>query len=117
MGEGASIGRQSGQGGVVSEFLRTLGEVLRSARGERGLKLKDVAMWSGQRFAPTTVAGYEHGDRSISLQRFCALARLYGIPPDELLRRALDAMESRAAGGRVIDLPPPGTRRPRIRHG
>jgi transcriptional regulator with XRE-family HTH domain len=114
---GDTIGPNRGKGGLVSEFLRTLGEVLRSARGERGLKLKDVAMWSGQRFAPTTVAGYEHGDRSISLERFCALARLYGVPPEELLRRVLDSMESRSGGGRVIDLPPPGARRPRIRHG
>jgi transcriptional regulator with XRE-family HTH domain len=74
-------------------------------------------MWSGHRFAPTTVAGYEHGERSISLERFCALAHLYGVPPEELLERALGAMESRAGEARVIDLPPPGTRRPRrLRH-
>jgi transcriptional regulator with XRE-family HTH domain len=102
----------------VSEFLRTLGGVLRGARNERGLKLKDVSTWSGQRFAPTTVAGYEHGERSISLERFCALARLYGVPPEELLGRALDAMEPRSGEGQVIDLPPPGSRRPRrFRHG
>ena len=101
----------------MSEFLRTLGDVLRIARGERGLKLKDVSMWSGQRFAPTTVAGYEHGDRSISLERFCALAGVYGIPPEDLLRRVLEAEASRSAGGQVIELPPPGTpRRSSLRH-
>ncbi|MDP9340583.1 MAG: helix-turn-helix domain-containing protein [Actinomycetota bacterium] len=102
----------------MSEFLRTLGAVLRSARKERGLKLKDVATWSGRRFAPTTVAGYEYGERSVSLERFCALARLYGVPPEELLGRALDAMGSLPGEARVIDMPPPGTRRPHgLRHG
>ncbi len=77
----------------MSEFLRSLGTALRSARRERGLKLRDVAMWSGRRFAPTTVAGYEHGQRSISVERFCALADLYGTAPEELLARALDELD------------------------
>jgi len=50
-------------------------------------------MWSGRRFAPTTVAGYEHGQRSISVERFCALADLYGTAPEELLARALDELD------------------------
>ena len=82
----------------MSEFLRELGAVLRSTRRELGLKLEDVARQSGWQFAPTTVGGYEHGDRSISVERFCILAALYGVAPDELLRRALDAAESRTSG-------------------
>jgi transcriptional regulator with XRE-family HTH domain len=85
---------------------------------ERGLKLKDVAMWSGHRFAPTTVAGYEHGQRSISLERFCALSRLYGVPAEELLGRALDAIEARAGSARVVPLAPASPPAERdLRHG
>lgn len=46
---------------------------------------------SGRGFAPTTLASYERGERSISLQRFCQLAALYRIPPELLLSRTLYA--------------------------
>jgi len=35
------------------------------------------------------VAGYERGDRSISLDRFCRLSQLYGMAPDRLLLQVL----------------------------
>jgi len=93
--------------GAGPEFPLALGAVLRTARRQRGLRLKDVPRCSGLRFAPTTVAGYEHGERAISLERFCALARLYGVSPQELLGRALDAADTRDRGVEGVGLPLP----------
>jgi hypothetical protein len=42
------------------------------------------------RFKPTSVAGYERGERTISVERFVALSHLYGIPPPILLAEILE---------------------------
>jgi transcriptional regulator with XRE-family HTH domain len=62
-----------------------VGHALRRARTARGLTLRDVGIISGGAFKPTAVAGYERGERNISLQRFCDLARFYGVEPEHLL--------------------------------
>jgi transcriptional regulator with XRE-family HTH domain len=54
-----------------------------------------VSVLSGGAFKPTVVAAYERGDRSISLQRFCHLARLYGVEPHRLLADALRAAKAK----------------------
>jgi transcriptional regulator with XRE-family HTH domain len=76
--------------------------VLREARRNRGLTLHAVADLSGGSLRPSTVAGYEHGARAISLERFAQLCALYGIPADQLLREVMAAWD----GGQesVIDL-------------
>jgi transcriptional regulator with XRE-family HTH domain len=77
-----------------------VGRTLRRARAARGLTLKEVGIASGGRFTSTAVAGYERGERSISLQRFCELAAFYGIEPERLLADALHPDD----GERVVDL-------------
>ena len=62
-----------------------IGDGLRRARRARGLTLRDVSKLSGGKYKPTSVAGYERGERAISLERFCDLCRLYGVPPPALL--------------------------------
>lgn len=42
-------------------------------------------------FSPTAVAGYERGERSITLERFCKLAELYGFEPARLLAEIVGA--------------------------
>jgi len=79
-----------------------IGRALRRVRRERGFTLREVARRSEDRFKPTSVAGYERGERSISVERFCQLASLYGIAPDRLLGEAVRAWEGRP--GIVIDL-------------
>jgi transcriptional regulator with XRE-family HTH domain len=72
------------------------GRALRRIRTALGLTLQDVGERSGRAFTPTAVAGYERGERQISLQRFCDLATFYGIAPEQLLaevRRALPERE------------------------
>ena len=67
-----------------------VGRALREARHARGLTLRDVGIRSGGTFTPTAVAGYERGERAISLQRFCELAAFYNMAPQDLLAEALN---------------------------
>lgn len=69
-----------------------LGEVLRRARQARGLTLHEVQRKSKGRFKPSTLGGYERGERIISLRRFCDLAALYGAPADRLLAELLSEL-------------------------
>ena len=77
------------------ELLVETGRALRDARLARGLTLRDVGTRSKGLFKPTAVAGYERAERGISLERFCDLARLYGMAPERLLLQILWRM----AGG------------------
>ena len=79
-----------------------IGGALRRARLARGMTLKQLSVASAGRFKPTSVAGYERGERSISVVRFCELCRLVGVPPDRLLGEILRA--ARADPDLVIDL-------------
>lgn len=71
------------------EILEETGHALRRARRARGLTLRDVGARSEGQFKPTAVAGYERAERAISLERFCSLARLYGMSPERLLSQIL----------------------------
>jgi transcriptional regulator with XRE-family HTH domain len=72
-----------------------IGRALRRARLARGMTLKDLADASADRFRPTSVAGYERGERKISLARFCDLCRLLDVPPERVLGEILRAVEGR----------------------
>ncbi len=68
------------------------------------MSLYEVARISEGRFKPSALGGYERGERSLSLDRFCELARVYGAPADRLLAEVMAILEP---GGReevVIDL-------------
>lgn len=71
-----------------------IGRALRRARRDRDLTLRQVSTASEGRFKPTSVAGYERGERSITLERFCDLCRLYGVPPQTLLAEIMSAVEA-----------------------
>src|SRR6476620_2264144 len=79
-----------------------IGRALRRARLARGMTLRQLSVASAGRFKPTSVAGYERGERSISVVRFCELCRLLTVPPDRLLGEILRS--SRADPDLVIDL-------------
>ncbi|HZD18533.1 MAG TPA: helix-turn-helix transcriptional regulator [Actinomycetota bacterium] len=70
-----------------------MGEALRQARMDRGWTLRRVSTESGIRLPPSTLGGYERGERAISLERFCELARVYGTPPDALLSDVLRRLD------------------------
>ena len=79
-----------------------VGRALRRARKSQGLTLRDVGIRSGGTFTPTAVAGYERGERSISLERFCELATFYNVAPQVLLAEALHPDDREP----VVDLTP-----------
>jgi transcriptional regulator with XRE-family HTH domain len=86
-----------------------IGRALRRARRARGLTLRELTRQSAGRFKATSVAGYERGERTISVERFCELCVLYGVAPQVVLGDILVAV----GGGseREIDLSRLGTMR------
>lgn len=88
----------------MDRFARVVGDVLRQARTARGLTLRGVGVSSGGRFKPSVIGGYERGERSISLARFCQLAEFYGVPADRLLSQVLERLEPAARRETVLDL-------------
>jgi transcriptional regulator with XRE-family HTH domain len=81
-----------------------LGQILRQARERHGLSLRGVAERSGGRFKPSSIGDYERGARGISLERFCELATLYGLPADRLLGVALSSLDPPGRESVVVDL-------------
>ena len=69
----------------MGRFALEVGFALRRARQARGLTLREVSIATGERLKPTSVAGYERGERTISLERFVELCDLYEIPPHSML--------------------------------
>jgi hypothetical protein len=49
------------------------------------LTLRELTRQSAGRFKATSVAGYERGERTISVERFCELCVLYGVAPQVVL--------------------------------
>lgn len=82
----------------MEEFQRAVGGTLRRARRRHALTLRDVERLSGGKFKPSTLAGYERGERSISLLRLCELCSLYRVLPGRLLADALARQRLPAAG-------------------
>lgn len=62
------------------------GEVLRQIRTSRSLSLRQVTIRSAGRFKPSSIASYERGERQISLERLFALAALYDVEPEKIVR-------------------------------
>lgn len=89
---------------MVDAFSAAVGRVLRRARRDRGLTLRDLARVTGGRFKPSAVGGYERGVRAISLRRFCELARVYGMSPDGLLAQVMAEWSPESRRELVLDL-------------
>lgn len=87
----------------MADVIRShVGIGLRRARLARGWSLRAAAEASSGRFAATSIAGYERGERAISLERFVELCRLYAVSSERLL-----ASTERAASDRtppIVDL-------------
>ncbi|HSD48626.1 MAG TPA: helix-turn-helix domain-containing protein [Actinomycetota bacterium] len=84
-------------------FGEQVGVALRRARRARGLTLRAVSNLSDGRYKPTSIAGYERGERSISLERFCDLCRLYDVDPSALLTEILEAVGGAPEPGLDVD--------------
>jgi hypothetical protein len=66
------------------------------------LTLRELTRQSAGRFKATSVAGYERGERTISVERFCELCVLYCVAPQAVLGDILVAVGGGAE--REIDL-------------
>ena len=88
----------------MERFATVAGEALRAARRRKGLTLRAVWRRSGGAFKPSAVGGYERGERAISLDRFCSLSEIYGVPADRLLGEVLDRLEPDGRRRVVVDL-------------
>ena len=88
----------------MERFTVEVGRALRRARKTRGLTLRELLRTSLGRFKPSSVAGYERGERAISLERFCELAEFYGITADRLLTEVLQNLAPEVRAELVIDL-------------
>jgi transcriptional regulator with XRE-family HTH domain len=86
----------------MGRFALEIGAALRRARGARDLTLRQVSAISVGRFKATSVAAYERGERTISLERFIELCDLYGIPAEAMLAEILRPPNVRS--GALIDL-------------
>ena len=73
------------EGGGLGDFADEIGKALRRARAARGLTLRQVSTLTEGRFKATSVAGYERGERTISVERFCDLCDTYQVSPQAIL--------------------------------
>jgi len=69
----------------MGDLAHEIGRALRRARRARGFTLRQVAIQTAGRFKATSVAGYERGERTVSVERFCELCDLYGVAPQAVL--------------------------------
>jgi transcriptional regulator with XRE-family HTH domain len=69
----------------LGDFADEIGKALRRVRTARGLTLRQVSTLTEGRFKATSVAGYERGERTISVERFCDLCDLYQVSPQAIL--------------------------------
>ncbi len=82
-------------------YARHVGERLRNIRRQQGLSLQAVEEQSGREFKASVLGAYERGERIISVLRLQRLARLYGVPVDQLLPKMTadaDLTADRGAG-------------------
>jgi transcriptional regulator with XRE-family HTH domain len=88
----------------MGSFAREVGRALRDVRRDRGLTLRQVSVHSHGRFKPSVVAGYERAERAVTLERFCDLARFYGVPPERILADILRELSPAGRTEMVLDL-------------
>ena len=88
----------------MKRLLDVLGNELRAARLRAGLRLREVAPRTRNAFKASAVGGYERGERSISVERLCQLADVYGVRPDAILARALSHLDDQAPHDVVVHL-------------
>jgi transcriptional regulator with XRE-family HTH domain len=93
----------------LDQFARVLGDLLRTARKERGWTRKQMRAEMGaddeDELSLQTLATYELGTRRISVERLVALCAVLKQRPDELLLRATTLAFGSDHDGRVkVDL-------------
>ena len=78
-------------------FASTVGSVLRDVRNGRSLSLRQVAIRSGGRFKPSSVASYERGERQLSLERLFSLSAVYDVEPERIVAAVAHRLDQGAS--------------------
>lgn len=68
-----------------AEYVRRVGERLRTIRHQKRMSLQEVEATSDKEFKASVLGAYERGERAISVPRLQRLARFYNVPVDQLL--------------------------------
>lgn len=68
-----------------AEYVRRVGERLRTIRHQKRMSLQEVEATSEKEFKASVLGAYERGERAISVPRLQRLARFYNVPVDQLL--------------------------------
>jgi transcriptional regulator with XRE-family HTH domain len=87
-----------------NDLKSAVGASLRGARIRAGLSLQQLAARSSGRFRPSSIGGYERGERAISIDRFVDLAQLVGVSADQLLADALARRDPHVHREVLLDL-------------
>ena len=88
----------------MQELSKVAGAVIRDARRSAGLSLAELASRSESRFKPSSLGGYERGERALTLARFCMIADLLNTPADQMLGDVLDRLRPSARREMMVDL-------------
>jgi transcriptional regulator with XRE-family HTH domain len=92
------------EGRVTVSIDNHVGEAIREARKNKGLTLRDLVNRSEGRFKASATAGYERGERHISVDKFIELASILGVPPDRLMSDIMKRTSPETREELVIDL-------------
>lgn len=80
---------------MPGRLAKEIGVVLRLARKARGLALRDASTLSSGMFKPSSLASYERGERTLSVEKFLSLTAIYGVPPARLIAQISRRVEGR----------------------
>ncbi|MHB8245448.1 MAG: helix-turn-helix domain-containing protein [Acidimicrobiales bacterium] len=70
---------------AAARYAQAVGSRLRAVRRQKRLSLQAVETISGEEFKASVLGAYERGERTISVPRLQRLAKIYGVPVDQLL--------------------------------
>jgi transcriptional regulator with XRE-family HTH domain len=83
-------------------FTKMVGERIRAIRKQRRWSLGELEAQSNNEFKASVVGAYERGERAISVPRLEGLARLLGVPVDQLLPTSTERVsDSRSSSAPV----------------
>jgi transcriptional regulator with XRE-family HTH domain len=91
---------------MSADYAQQVGERLRNIRRQQNLSLQSAEALSDREFKASVLGAYERGERVISVARLQRLARLYGVPVDQLLPRDVGPLLSVPRRDRAMAEPP-----------
>lgn len=85
-------------------FTRAVGERIRAIRKQKKWSLGELESQSNNEFKASVVGAYERGERAISVPRLEGLARLLGVPVDQLLPTSQERVNDARPVGAPVKL-------------